>query len=93
MLLFELDQASITSVKLLLPCFEVMLGLKINFHKCEVVAMGMTTNEGRAIANLLNYKLTAFPISYLGLPTSDKNIRIADWEPLAGKVTKRVEPW
>lgn len=41
MSLFELDHHSIATVKLLLLCFEVMSGLKINFLKCEVVSMGM----------------------------------------------------
>jgi hypothetical protein len=36
---------------------------------------------------------TTFPISYLGLPVSDKRLRVSDWEFLTGKVGHRVDPW
>lgn len=93
MLLFEPDLLSIAAVKLILLSFEAMSGLKVNFHKCEVVAMGMAPGEGKRVADLLNCHLGTFPITYLGLPISDKNLTIADWEPLCGSVAKSVRPW
>lgn len=41
MLLFEPDDHSIATVKLLLLSLEILSGLKINFVKSEVIAMGM----------------------------------------------------
>jgi hypothetical protein len=70
-----------------------MSGLKINFLKCEVVTMGMNLTEGQRVAGLLNYKLGSFPVKYLGLPISNKNISILEWEPLYSKVAGRVCPW
>src|SRR4051812_47607794 len=66
MLMFAPDDKTIASVKLILLCFEMMSGLKINFQKCEVVAMGMANREGQRVANLLNCRLGAFPIQFLG---------------------------
>lgn len=54
MLLFEPYQLSIASVKLILLCFEAMSGLKGNFLKCKVIAMGMDHWEGQRVADLLN---------------------------------------
>ena len=45
LLLFESDTHSIATVKAILLCFELMSGLKINFHKCEVVSIGMDVAE------------------------------------------------
>lgn len=36
------------SVKLVLLCFEAMSRLKLNFHKCGVIAMGKDHREGTA---------------------------------------------
>lgn len=93
MLLFEPDDLSIASVKLILLGFEIISGLKINFLKSEVIAMGMEAQEDHRVANLLNCKLGGFPIKYLGLPISDRHISIHEWEPLYSKVANRVSPW
>nr|XP_020177078.1 uncharacterized protein LOC109762617 [Aegilops tauschii subsp. strangulata] len=45
LLLFEPDRHSIATVKAILLSFELMPGLKINFHKCEVISMGMGPDE------------------------------------------------
>lgn len=46
MLLFEPDTHSITTIKLILLAFEAMSGMKINFHKCEVIPMGLVEANG-----------------------------------------------
>ena len=93
LLLFEPDTHSIASVKAILLCFELMSGLKINFHKSEVVSIGMDATESQRVANLLNCKLGQFPFTYLGLPIAAKKCAISDWEPLSSKVANRVCPW
>lgn len=93
LLLFEPDLHSITTIKAILLCFELMSGLKINFHKCEVVSIGMDAAESVWVANLLNCKLGKLPFTYLGLPIAEKKCSIADWEPLSTKVAGRVCPW
>lgn len=39
-LFLEYDDQSITNLKFLLYCFEWLTGLKINYHKSEVLVMG-----------------------------------------------------
>nr|BDI54533.1 retrotransposon protein, putative, unclassified [Triticum aestivum] len=90
MLMFEPDDHSIATIKLLLLAFEILSGLKINFLKREVITIGMANHESSRIASLLNCKLGSFPIKYLGLPISTKKLTIAEWEPLYGKVANRV---
>lgn len=55
----EGDPESIKNVKFLLYCFEWMSGLKINYHKSEVVTFGYDDSEQQNIANALNCKVGA----------------------------------
>ena len=70
-----------------------MSGLNINFNKSEMVVSGVDQHKKVRIANLLNCKLSAFPIKYLGLPVSDRRLSLEDWGFLVGNVGHRVDPW
>jgi hypothetical protein len=92
-IMIQPDDLAITNLKFLLLCFENMSGLRINFHKSEVMVMGTSDREKQRIANMLNCKQGSFPFTYLGLPISDHAITAADWGPLTAKVAKRADPW
>ena len=87
------DDLAIANLKFILLCFESLSGLRINFHKSEVMVLGSPNPEQQRIANMLNCKLGAFPFTYLGLPISDKALSAGDWGPLPAKVGKRADPW
>jgi hypothetical protein len=93
LVLIEPSPLGIANLKTLLLCFENMSGLKINFDKSEVLLTGVTEGARIGIAQLLNCKLGSFPIRYLGLPISDRPLRVADWGFLPDKVGHRVDPW
>jgi hypothetical protein len=71
----------------------LLSGLKINFHKSEVIAMGGDTEEQARVARLLNCRQGRFPFMYLGFPMIDHKLTIADLEPLVATVGKRAAPW
>jgi hypothetical protein len=89
----QTDDLDIANLKFLLLCFESMSGLRINFHKSEVMVLGTTDFESQRIANMLNCRRGSFPFTYLGLPISDRGLSAGDWQPLTTKVEKRAEPW
>jgi hypothetical protein len=93
MVMIEPAVEGITNLKLILLCFENMSGLKINFDKSEVIVIGVTVQEQHRVANMLNCKLGAFPMKYLGLLVSGRPLRVADWAFLPEKVGHRVDPW
>jgi hypothetical protein len=70
-----------------------MSGMKINFHKSEVIVMGVTAQEQARVARLLNCNQRKFPFTYLGFTISDHKLSIADVEPLVATVGKRAAPW
>jgi hypothetical protein len=51
-----------------------MSGLKINYHKSEVVTFGVDKENEDRIANMLNCKVWGVPMKYLGFPISDKRL-------------------
>ena len=63
-------------MKFLLYCFEWMSGLKINYHKSEVIVFGVEEEEQQRIANMLNCKIGKLPMTYLGIPISEKTARL-----------------
>jgi hypothetical protein len=92
-LMIELDDQSIVNLKFLLLCFESMSGLRINFHKSEVLVLGTSEAEQTRIANMLNCKAGSFPLSYLGLPIGERALTAGDWASLTSMVAKRNDPW
>jgi hypothetical protein len=92
-LLLALDYSCIANLKFLLIAFEILLGLKINFLKSEVIVMGAPPSEQARVAHALNCKEGAFPFTYLGFLMADRALMTADWEGLIGTVGHRVDPW
>lgn len=53
-LFIDCEDKSIVNLKFLLYCFEWMTGLRINYHKSEVVVMGVNEEEQMRVANMLS---------------------------------------
>jgi hypothetical protein len=90
-IMVEPDDLGIANLKFHLLCFESMSGQRINFHKSEMLILGKSKAEQTSIANHLNCKHGSFPLSYLGLPVSDRALTAADWNHLTTKVAKRAD--
>jgi hypothetical protein len=60
-------------------CFEEMSGLKINYHKIQVIVMGQPPENMQRAAYMLNCKLGDFSFIYLGLPISDRKLTMDQW--------------
>jgi hypothetical protein len=93
LILIQNSEENIANLKFLLMCFEDMSGLKINYHKSEVIVMGQPMEEQQRVANKLNCKRGSFPFMYLGLPISDRKLRLEQWLFLVRKLAGRIEPW
>ena len=87
------DRESIKNLKFLLCYFEWMSGLKINYHKSEVVVFGCSDEQTQEIANSLNCKVGHLPMTYLGFPISAKNLGLAAFRGVVEKMWKKLLPW
>lgn len=81
------------NMKLLLYMYEMMVGLKINFNKSEVVMINDDNNWGSLYTDLFNFQMRTFPIKYLGVPISPGRLHLSDWTPLVDKSSKRLDVW
>ena len=84
---------TIRNLKFLLYCFEWMSGLKINYHKSELITFGMDSEEQHAIANMLNCKMGEMPMRYLGFPISSRNVGVGGFKSIVEKMRKKLQPW
>jgi hypothetical protein len=45
------------------------------------------------MANMLNCKLGEFPVKYLGIPISNKVLRVGACQGIINRMFKRLDPW
>jgi hypothetical protein len=93
MILIYNNDLAIANLKFLLISFELLSSLKINYHKSEVIVMGVSLEEQAGVANLLNCQVGAFPFKYLGFPMSDRKLTIADLDTVVAIRGNKMEPW
>jgi hypothetical protein len=72
----DLEQAA--NVKLLLCAFEQLLGVKINFHKCEMLCYGEAKEVENQYTTLFGCGSGQYPFRYLCIPMHHRKINNAD---------------
>ena len=92
-LLLENSEQNIAMTKFLLFGYEELLGMKINYNKSEVFAVGIDELEGDNIADTFNCKLGEWPMKYLGLPTGFNKLSKAQLSSPTEKIEKRLQTW
>jgi hypothetical protein len=65
---------NVVNLKWILSCFEQMSGMRINFHKCDLIAINVEEEEAQTIAQSLCCRLGEFPMKYLGVPLHYKSL-------------------
>jgi hypothetical protein len=61
--------------------FEQISGMRINFHKSEIIAMNLSNETAHEITQLFACPLGVFPIKYLGVPLHYENLRKRTYNP------------
>ncbi|WVZ75253.1 hypothetical protein U9M48_023327 [Paspalum notatum var. saurae] len=89
----ENDLEKARNMKLLLCAFEQVSGLKINFHKSEILCFGNARDSLESYLELFGCKQGDFPIKYLGMPIHFKKLRNSDWNIVEERVQKRLASW
>jgi hypothetical protein len=82
------------NLKCLLSCFGLMSGMRINYHKSELILVNI---ENRDVVNrwaeIFGCPVGAFPIKYLGIPLHYTKLSREDPQPLVDKIIKRIAGW
>lgn len=89
----EASLSNMVTLKCILRCFELVSGMKINFHKSKIAGIAVTDPITNQFAALLNCKVMSIPFIYLGLPVGANPRRLATWDPMLNKIRSRLSSW
>ena len=87
------EKSSIKILKLILYAFELITGLKINFHKSQLIALGINEEMLDGFAAMLGCNAGKLPTRYLGISLHHSMLSKRDWPFLLEKITKRLCGW
>ena len=83
----------VSNFKMILRCFEVMSGLRINFHKSLVCGVGVTEEILEGAATCLHCDSHQLPVKYLGLPLGASPRMLKSWTPVVEAFKKKLAGW
>ncbi|XP_028094579.1 uncharacterized protein LOC114294649 [Camellia sinensis] len=93
LLFCETDLDQLVHIKRVLRCFEILSGMKINFHKSVVYGVGMDDDTLTSCADILNCKIQGLPLKFLSLPLGANPGRKSTGKPVLDKVRARLAGW
>jgi hypothetical protein len=93
LLFLEDDLEKANNLKWLLLCYEQMIGMRINFDKSDILAIGVEESRTQNFSKIFCCKVGEFPIKYLGVPLHYTNLRKEDLQPIIDKIIKRIAGW
>ena len=86
----EVEQ--VLHVRLLLLCFQVVTGLKVNVAKSEMDPIGEVNNV-HAFVEILGCRVGALPMTYLGMPLGVSHKSPSIWNPILEKIKQKLVGW
>jgi hypothetical protein len=91
--LFQDDLENARNLKFILCIFEQISGLKINFHKSEIICLGIACNREHLYADIFTCPPSGLPMKYLGVPIDNKKLCKSLWDPIVGKIENKLGSW
>lgn len=87
------SEENVITMKFLLYCYEAMSRMRINYQKSEVIVVGRDEEETQRVTDMFNCKPGKLPITYLGLPISDRKLLASELAIPVDKIEKRLAIW
>jgi hypothetical protein len=85
--------ANVRALRAVLVLFELMSGLKVNFHKSMLVGVNISDSWLNEAASALRCRVGKIPFLYLGLPIGGDPRRLGFWEPVLARIRNRLSGW
>jgi len=89
----ETSVDNLWTLKALLRGFEMVSGLKVNFHKSCIMGVNVEVDFLNMASDFLNCQKGEIPFVYLGLPVGANPRKVSTWEPLLCQLRKRLHSW
>jgi hypothetical protein len=90
-LFMDQDLEKATNMELIIRAFEQLSGLKINFHKSEVLCYGKAKEDEGMYTRLFGCKIGGMPFRYLGIPMHHRRLTNGDWKIVEAKFKKKAK--
>jgi hypothetical protein len=85
--------ANVRALRVVLVLFELMSGLKVNFHKSMLVGVNISDSWLHEAASALRCKVGKVSFLYLGLPIGVDPRRLGFWVPVLNRIKNRLSGW
>ena len=83
----------VLAIKAILRCFELVSGLKVNFHKSTTGTIGLCEVDSVVFSKCLNSGRMNLPFNYLGMTIGGNPRRVSFWKPIIEKISNRLSSW
>jgi len=80
-------------VKVILRLFELVSGLRVNFHKSVLGSVRISQLDIRVFSKCLNCRQMELPFKYLGMIISSNPRRFEFWNSIVDKIKSRLSRW
>lgn len=87
------DLKSVMGVKQVLQCFELLSGLKINFHKSKMYGFGTDILNVPFWATRMGCGIGTFPFTYLGMQLGSNPRNKSFWQPNINNMNRNLALW
>nr|GEV56720.1 RNA-directed DNA polymerase, eukaryota [Tanacetum cinerariifolium] len=89
----EWPRDNIRNMTTILEYFHIVFGLKINFHKSNLVGIGIPFEEVKILSQITGCHASHSSFTYLGLPVGCNMAVTKSWDPLIYKFSKHLSTW
>ena len=87
------EESVLKNLKCILMWYEQISGMRINFHKSEMIPINLEDDEVHRLAHILSCPVGNFPIKYLGIPLHFYVLTRDDMQPLVDKIVNKIAGW
>ncbi|GKB82382.1 hypothetical protein Tco_0949277 [Tanacetum coccineum] len=78
---------------MMLYCFFLVSGLKININKSSIYGLGVNSSEISLMANRIGCMANKLPFTYLGVKVGANMTHISSWNIVVQKVKSKLSSW
>jgi hypothetical protein len=89
----RIEEEYTRNLKGVLMWFEQFSGMRINFHKSELIPMNVEPDVVHRLAHLFSCPVGSLPIKYLGVPLHFEKLSREDIQALVDKMPKKLAGW
>lgn len=89
----DVNEHNVLSMRRILKVFELLSGLRVNFHKCSLMGLNLERGEINGLARKLNCRVGALPFSFLGVTVGLDGRNIEARGNLVQKIKKKLKKW